>query len=282
LTGVYVHGSLTPSFCGADTVERFWPTRATVYYTGFGCSTNLFQFRPTDGQLFYDSVADGILIDGAGSPDSMVPTPPCRSSVSDNFGFDGQGRLYYQCSATVLRGDGESLATDVGLVGVLADGRMIVERAITTQPGAVFVVLGPDGSEVSTLHSEVELGVPASPDARATTVAGNDGYVLLERQNDPDPPELDAYHLDAQSRWSLVRRLVGVTHANRELVISDGTIFLIEQANPQTSDLHVVAYLPGSNSSLEVWREGQSPVLHDPIQLLIGPLEASGPSVETE
>jgi hypothetical protein len=106
--------------------------------------------------------------------------------------------------------------------------------------------------------------------------------VLLERQNDPDPPELDAYHLDAQSRWSLVRRLVGVTHANRELVISDGTIFLIEQANPQTSDLHVVAYLPGSNSSLEVWREGQSPVLHDPIQLLIGPLEASGPSVETE
>ena len=102
LTGARRTGATAPS-CGADALERFWPTRATVYYSGFDCSTNYFVFRPTDGQLFYHSIAEGILVDGAGSMDDAVPTPPCTTSVEGAFGFDGQGRLYYRCSIRLMR-----------------------------------------------------------------------------------------------------------------------------------------------------------------------------------
>ena len=182
-----------------------------------------------------------------------------------------------------MRGNGELVATDVNeLAGVLADGRTIVYREIMSPPALQFEVLGPDGTSVNVLRPEAELGASAYPIPRATTVVGNDGYVLLTRLHDPDPPELVAYHLDAQSRWTVVRRLVGVTRQRYELVTADGTIFITEQAEPQTSDLHVVAYEPGRNTPREVWREGQSADVHAAGQLLLGPLEAFGPSVKEE
>jgi hypothetical protein len=65
--GVYLLGTTSPGACGADALERIWPTRATSYYTGFDCYATLYQFRTIDDQLFYDSLNMGMRLDGAGA-----------------------------------------------------------------------------------------------------------------------------------------------------------------------------------------------------------------------
>ncbi len=61
-------------------------------------------------------------------------------------------------------------------------------------------------------------------------------------------------------------------------------MFVREQAAPTTSDLHVIAYPPGGTTPVEVLREGDSPRLDidNGCQLLVGPPDASGPSVMSE
>jgi hypothetical protein len=288
--GVYFVGSRSPGACGGDVLERFWPTRATNYYTGFGCNALWYQFRPTDEQLVYQDLSKGLLIDGAGNADTLVPTPPCGDSINAlnvDFGYDGQGRLYYQCSNTLLRDNGESLVDDIdSLNGVLADGRTIVTRAIANASTGRFEVLGPDGTTVSVLDAATALGGLVFPVGNAT-IAGNDGYVIIEHMPDylnSPAMELVVYHLNAASQWNMVRRFPSTDTLTCTLVISDGTVFVREQASPTSGDRHVIAYPPGSETPIEVLREGDSPVIDidNGCQMLVGPHDASGPSVVSE
>ena len=118
---------------------------------------------------------------------------------------------------------------------------------------------------------------------RATTVSNNDAFVALTRTNVPDPPELYVYRLDPQSRWGLVRRIAGADPGVWTLALSDGTVLVEDQAANDTSDMHVVAYPPDSDIPREVWRESSAMAVHfGSGQLLVGPLEASGPGVVSE
>jgi hypothetical protein len=283
--GVYMAATSYGSSCSGLSLERFWPTRATVYYCGFDQLGYWFQFRPTDDQLFYQDDGTGLLMDVAGWTDTLVPSPPCGNTIARVIAFDGQGRLYYQCSNQVFRGNGELVADNVQLLaGVLGDGRVIVTR-LTQTSSLRFEVVGPGGTNLSALDAEGMLGGIASAFPTATTTVGNDGFVMVQKLNDPAPPEVVVYHLDAQSRFSLVRRFVVADIATWTLVISDGTVFMREQAAPDTSDIHIIAYPPTSNWPVEIWREGDSPVLHSlggTSQMLLGPLDAKGPSVVSE
>lgn len=285
--GVYFVGSLSPGACGADALERFWPTRATVYYTGFGCNANWFQFRATDEQLTYDDLSMGIRIDGAGNADPVVPTPPCGDSIMRRYGYDGQGTLYYQCSNTLLRGNGQTYTTDiVSLSGVLADGRVIVERPIATPSGGQFQVVAPDGSTASVLDADGVLGGFFAAPVDATTTTGNDGFVVVSHQADQNVPatEMVVFHLDPASRWSLVRRFPSSDTLTGVLVISDGTVFVQEEV-PTTGDEHIVAYLPGSTTPVEVVTDTSSPKVSlggGVPEMLVGPRDATGPSVVSE
>jgi hypothetical protein len=71
------------------------------------------------------------------------------------------------------------------------------------------------------------------------------------------------YHVDQQSHWELLRTVVG--------------------PDP-TNGYHVVAYPPDSDTPQEIWKSGDSPavVSHTGTQLLMGPLDAMGPSVQSE
>ena len=135
---------------------------------------------------------------------------------------------------------------------------------------------------MNVLRPEADLGASAYPVPRATTVVGNDGYVLLARLHDPTRPKRRYCRtLDAQSRWSLVRRLVGVTRQRYELVSGRDDIHP-EQAEPQTSDLHVVAYEPYSEHAARGLARGRRSPVQAGWSLLLGPLDAFGPSVKTE
>ncbi len=287
--GVYMLGTTAPGACLGDALERIWPTRATSYYTGFDCYASLFQFRPTDNQLFYDSLDMGMRIDGAGYGDPVFPTPPCGDEVDENFAFDGQGRLYYLCTSmtTLLRGNGETVATNVSrLFGVLADGRAIVTSDLSMNTtGGVYQVLGPGGENLNLLVADAAANgaVPYPVGHSAATTVGNDAYVLVARASGTDPPQISSYHLDSQSRWELVRTVVGLDPSYYSLALPDGTI-LGRGDDPQTGNDHIVAYLPGSDTPQEIWKGGDSPVVfsHTGTQLLLGPLDASGPSVMSE
>jgi hypothetical protein len=92
------------------------------------------------------------------------------------------------------------------------------------------------------------------------------------------------YHLDPQSHWELLRTIVGPDPTNGFfLALPDGTI-LNRRDDPTSGNNHVVAYLPGSDTPQEIWKSGDSPavVSHTGTQLLMGPLEATGPSVQSE
>jgi hypothetical protein len=284
--GVYMLGTTSPGACGGDALERIWPSRATSYYTGFDCYATQYGFRATDDQLFYDSLNMGMRVDVAGSADPVVATPPCADEVDQNFGFDGQGRLYYLCSNTLLRGNGETVATNVTRVfGVLADGRTIVTSDLSTNTaGAVFQVISPAGENVNLLIPDASVGGTTYPVGHsAATTVGNDGFVLVARVNDPDPPQVLVYHLDPQSHWELLRPVVGLDPSFYSLGLSDGTV-IARGDDPQTGNNHIIAYLPGSDTPQEIWKGGDSPVVfsHTGTQLLMGPMDATGPSVMTE
>jgi hypothetical protein len=285
--GVYMLGTTSPGSCGGDALERIWPTRATAYYTGFDCYAMLFQFRPTDDQLFYDSLNMGMRIDGAGVADPVVPTPPCADGVDEHFGFDGQGRLHYLCINTLLRSNGETIATNVErLFGVLADGRTIVTSDLSASTsGSAYQLIAPDGAGINLLLPDPAIGGITFPVYHsAATVAGNDAFVLVGRANDPDPPQVLVYHLDPQSRWQLLRTVVGPDPTNGTLLaLPDGTV-LHRRDDASSGNNHIVAYRPGSDTPEEIWKGGDSPAVfsHTGTQLLMGPLEAAGASVQSE
>jgi hypothetical protein len=281
--GVYMVGTTSPGSCGADAVERIWPSPATVYYYGFDCLAYWFQFRPTDNQLFYQDDAMGVFMDVAGSTDTLIQTPPCGNAVARVIAFDGQGRLYYQCSYQVLRGNGELVADNVQLLaGALGDGRAIVTRQISTPSSFRFEVVGPGGTTVSVLDADALLGGISAAFPTATTTVGNDGFVMIQKLDGPSP-EVVIFHLDAQSRFTQVRRFPVEEIKTWSLVISDGTVLMSGYTTDGTA-FHIIAYPPNSNAPIEIWRDGASHVVHEDgaVQLLVGPFDATGPSVRLE
>ena len=92
------------------------------------------------------------------------------------------------------------------------------------------------------------------------------------------------YHLDPESRWELLRTVVGPDPTNGFLLaVPDGTV-LHRLDDPSSGNNHIVAYRPGSDTPEEIWKGGDSPAVfsHTGTQLLMGPLEATGPSVQSE
>ena len=68
------------------------------------------------------------------------------------------------------------------------------------------------------------------------------------------------------------------------LVTSDGTVF-VQEEEPATGDEHIIAYLPGSTTPIEVVTGTSSPKVNlggGVPEMLIGPREATGPSVVSE
>jgi hypothetical protein len=274
-------------------VQRFWPTRAHTYYAGFA-NVEYFAFRPSDGQLFYSYFPYGIYIDDAVGPgDSSVPSPPCLPQadspfltdiVDPPFGFDAAGTLYYNCEG-IRYGDGQLIRSAGTLAGVLADGRTVV--VVGDADGSIhFAAVGTDGQVISELPSPTvsDTWVPL---ASATTVIGNDAFVLLSRSTGPiTSSELTAYRLNPQSAWLPVRSWP-TTHYGLQLVIPDGTIFVWEEdtAREGTGEAifyRVLALLPDGTETV-AWRTGDSPGAETSApQMLVGPAEPSGPSLIDE
>jgi hypothetical protein len=279
--GVYFHGTTVQATSGYDALERFWPTRATSYYTGFEDTAQYFAFRPTDYQLYYLAAFTGLHIDDSPTKvDTLVPTPPCTDAAGVNsvdfvqrsLGFNGTGGLYYECNGHFMR-DGVEVGNGFGVIGgVLADGRVITVDAVTSN----YVVKSERGDTVSLLAPE-----PSDllfPLVAGTTVQGNDGFVLYTR----DEKEYVVYRVDAQSQWLFVRRVTARYSGTAFQALSDGTILVLdyEAASPDTL---IRAFLPDGSERV-VWREADSPVVHEHggPQLFVGPLEAHGPSVVAE
>ena len=80
-----------------------------------------------------------------------------------------------------------------------------------------------------------------------------------------------------------MRRVPTKRRGSWNLGISDGTIFLREHDPATTFDDRIVAFPPGADERV-VWREAEAPVVRAHIgdQMLVGPAEASGPSVKME
>jgi hypothetical protein len=281
--GVYLQGTTSEGLCGTDALQRFWPTKEKTYYYGFNCYADLYQFRPSDWQLFYEATFSGILIDDSTTgTDTLVPTPPCGESVFGKFGFDGAGTMYYMCSGSVRRGNGESVTGASALAAVLADGRMVVTRASPTG-SARFELVDPSGTTVSTLDLSKEFVGTLSALPNACTVSGNDAFLLLSRSQGQEPLEMVVYRLTADSKWLLVRRVTTKRSGLANLVISDGTVFVREDDPTSTFGERIVAF-PSGGSETIVWREDEAPVVRAHIgdQMLVGPANAQGPSVKPE
>ena len=122
-----------------------------------------------------------------------------------------------------------------------------------------------------------------TPQPNATTVRGNDAFVLFSRTLGQDPTEFVVFRLNASSQWLLVRRLSNARGGFTQLALSDGTILVREQDPGDASQEQVVAF-PAAGSEITVWREADAPVVrtHGHYQLLVGPAVPSGPSVMTE
>lgn len=293
--GVYFAATLETGDMG---LQRFWPTRSPSYYTGFQDFAQLFAFRPTDNQLFYSHFAYGIRVDdSATAPDSQVPTPPCVPVDGDpflsdpigNFGFDGQGTLYYNCNG-VRRGNGDLVNGLSNFFDVLADGRMLmVIEDVSGDPSAVhYGVVGPDG----TVLSELRLPSTSYLEPDSDTVQGNDAFVVLSRiayraDMSTYHAELVCYRLDPQSRWLFVRSVPldvdGFT--SNPLLLADGTILMFGYDDMDPLSALVTAFPPDGTRRV-AWRQadsrgiaGFSPALPT---LIIGPAEPSGPSVRPE
>lgn len=278
--GVYLQGTTSEGSCGADALQRFWPTREKAYYYGFDCYADLYQFRQTDWQLFYQATFTGILRDDSPtSQDTLVPTPPCGESVSGQFGFDGAGTIHYVCNGSIRRGNGESVTGASTLAAVLADGRMVVTRSGSSR----FELVDPAGTTISTLDLSKEFVGKTNPLAGGCTVRGNDAFLLLTRNQGQAPLEMVVYRLTPDSNWLLVRRVTTQRSGVANLVISDGTVFVREDDPTSTFGERIVAFPPGGDETI-VWREDEAPVVRAHIgdQMLVGPANAQGPSVKPE
>jgi hypothetical protein len=280
--GAYFQGTTAEGSCGADALQRVWPTKSNTYYAGFDCYADLFQFRRNDWQLFYQSTFSGIRQDGApDGGDPIIPTPPCGDGVSGYFGFESDSTLYYQCGTSLRRGNGEAVTGLNRLAGVLDDGRTIVMRSFGSS-GSRFEVADKAGQTATVLDVANFVGT-MTPQPNATTIRGNDAFVLFSRALGQNPTELVMFRLTPSNQWLLVRRVPSARVGMWPLALSDGTILVRERDPATTFDERIVVFPPGGSETV-IWREAEAPVVraHIGSQLLIGPAVPSGPSVRTE
>jgi hypothetical protein len=277
--GVYLLGTTTEGLCGRDALQRFWPTLATTYYSGFDCYADTYAFRRTDDTVFYTATFSGLYRDVVGGPDVLIKTPPCGAQVDSyysnpTFGFDAAGTVYYQCSDTVRRGNGELVAQSIQrLVAVLGDGRTIVTRASLAAGYGLsdFVVLDANGAEIARLDPRATFAGELTPQG-ATMVSGNRAYVSFNRTYGQQDREIVAYRLNEQSAWERMRRVPVTGFGSWSLVISDGTAFIREPDPTSLSEERIRALLPTGEDRI-VWREADQKTVraHGHDQLLVGP-----------
>jgi len=294
--GVYVVSTINEKYSPNKALHQVWPNDAAPFYAGFSFDAERFAFRPTDNQLFYVSPSDGVRIDDAvDEKDTNVPTPPCQSAEPPFFGhehlnwsalgFDGQGVVYYECEG-LRRGSGELVDPLMGMSAVLADGRYVRVIGDGTDPAAFgFAAFAPDGTMLSKLTPSTELeGV--GPIGPATTVAGNDAFVLFNRADVTTgfqtSIELLAYRLDAQSQWLPVVRRATPHYGIENTILSDGTILVLESDDRPATQGHwqVTAVLPDGSERV-AWRDRESNVTAGLGGLVVGPRQPTGPSVQT-
>jgi hypothetical protein len=269
--GVYLLGTTRESQCGNDALQRFWPTQAMSYFSGFSCDARWYKFRRSDSAIYYQATFSGIHLDGE-TADPLQPTPPCDDQVEDIFDFDAAGTLYYRCRDIVLKARGTAVADRVAsLAATLDDGRVLITRFGTD--GEEFVVVDGSGNELSRLPPPREFAGDLFAVPRATTVAGNHAYVAFNRRYPVNRREIVVFHLDDRSQWSRVRR-VAVPDFGVELVLSDGTVLIRghDPAVPPGLDEQIVAFLP-DGTSRTAWREAEQTVVrsHGHQEMLIGP-----------
>lgn len=272
--GVYFQGTTAEGSCGADALQQFWPSLDPDYYDGFGCEADRYGFRPTDNRIFFHGTFEGIqrnkpTEDGG----TVVDTPPCGQNVGDDFGFDGQGRLYYRCSDTLRRANGELVAQQIkNIVAVFDDGRTVVTRASNNANGDAFVVLDDQGQPQARLDPREQFVGSLTALPLAASTAGDKAYVLFKRTWGQDNREYVAYRLTADNRWQRMRRVQVDQFGRAPLVISDGTVFINVDDPNTTFDVQIVAY-PPNNSRQIVWREANASDVKQHIgeQMLVGP-----------
>jgi hypothetical protein len=271
--GIYFLGDVgvTSEFA----LQQFWPSLRLSYYTGFGGYGFVYVFRRTDGALFYSDYVRGIVMNGPGATefdDVLQLTPPCGKSVGTDFGFDGSGTLHYRCTDTLRRGNGELVGRAVkNLAGVMGDGRTIVTR---DEAGSVtYVVLSPEGEELSRFPPPDFFSGTMTPLPGATTVTDEGAYVALARRHE-EKDEIVGYLVDSESKWRFVRRMIVSSLGDSQLFLSDGTVFVEAFDGLSPPGYQIRAYLP-DNSNRIVWRNAEAIFVHSSYrhQLLVGPLQ---------
>jgi hypothetical protein len=167
------------------------------------------------------------------------------------------------------------------LAGVLEDGRAVVMRNYDAS-GSRFEVVDKTGQTVTMLDVSTFAGT-MTPQPDATTVRGNDAFVMFSRTLGQNPTEFVVFRLNASSQWLLVRRVSNVRGGFTQLALSDGTILVREQDPGDASQERIVAFST-AGSEIMVWREADATVVrtHGHYHLLVGPAVPSGPSVRTE
>lgn len=272
--GLYLVGTLSPGACDADAIQRFWPTVADEYITNLPCSVSGYDFRPGDGRLLYHEIYTGVYVDvdpDGDEGDELIRTPPCGTGTWPPFGFDGEDTLHYRCDDTLRRADGELIRFPISFfVATLADGRVLTMEGPELMED--IVVSDRQGHELSRVPPHDAFGGPLAPVFRGTTVDGNRAYVLFLRTLEDDTNELVAFALDEDSRWTQMRRLPLADLGRRQIVISDGTVFVRGRDPEVVFNDRIVAYHPDGSEEI-VWREVESdPVKsHSEQEMMTGP-----------
>ena len=269
--GVYFEGDVGVS--SEIAFQQFWPSLRLPYYVGFGYYGFVFVFRKTDGALFYHDLVRGIVMNGSGATttdDVLQLTPPCGKSVGSDFGFDGSGTLHYRCADTLRRGNGELVARSVkNLAGVIGDGRTIVTR---DDAGTVtYVVLSPQGEELSRFPPPDFFSGTMTPLPGATTVTDETAYVALARHYG-EQDEIVGYLVDSEAKWRFVRRVIVSRLGNSQLILSDGTVLVEDFDSLSPPSYQIRAYLPNGSNRI-VWRDAEAIFVHSSgrHQLFVGP-----------
>ena len=277
---VYLLGTLAEGACGADVIQRFYPSLSGAYTSGFECTVDWIQYRRIDGKLFYADTGEIRRWDPAW-PHTVLPTPPCDgNAAAARFAFDAAKIMYYQCPEaadngyrSLRRSGGDVVAFGASLVTVLPDSRIIA--LVSGDDGTDYVVLAPDGAELARLSPHADFTGEMIPNPKGTTTDGNRAYVLYNRFYGQNQEELVAFRLTESSEWQRMRRAPVETlepaAAKFHLLLSDGTI-LVRGQEPETGEDRIMALRP--DGAVEaVWREAEQTEVraHGGSLLLLGP-----------
>ena len=251
---VWLVGSTEEGVGESLVIQPIYPGEAfdgSYYQEGFDEPAVDFRFRRSDGRLHYDAAFRGIVEDHPGISDVDVATPPCRESPAGLFDFDGEGVVHYECPVGALSPiyrDGTMIADMVeDIAGVLDDGRVIVTEK------AYFVVLNPDGTE-DTRHT----AGAGAPSASATTVDGNDAFLLFRGTN-------TIVHFNgADGIFTEVGQVdISETDLGSLLVHPGGRLFLNadDPDGVEADDRIVVSYAWDGSDRQVAWREAEQTVV---------------------